>query len=112
MRLKLLKNRVATMQPRIQAPAHQHGSPGKRLTGRPLQRIRMQVLRDEPLCRHCSARGLVAVAVEVDHITPLHVGGTYDRSNLQGLCKPCHAIKTAGEGGSKVHARSSGTRAA
>jgi 5-methylcytosine-specific restriction endonuclease McrA len=28
---------------------------------------------------------------------PLHRGGTNDASNLQSLCKDCHAAKTAAE---------------
>ena len=30
----------------------------------------------------------------VDHIIPKAEGGTDDESNLQSLCKPCHAAKT------------------
>jgi 5-methylcytosine-specific restriction protein A len=33
----------------------------------------------------------------VDHIKPLAEGGTDDRANKQGICKPCHRKKTAGE---------------
>jgi 5-methylcytosine-specific restriction endonuclease McrA len=31
---------------------------------------------------------------EIDHIIPLEQGGTYDLSNLQGLCDSCHIFKT------------------
>src|SRR5262245_7342887 len=33
--------------------------------------VRAWVLKREPLCRACAQRGLVVVATEVDHITPL-----------------------------------------
>jgi 5-methylcytosine-specific restriction endonuclease McrA len=33
----------------------------------------------------------------VDHITPKAQGGTDDLSNLQSICDPCHAEKTARE---------------
>lgn len=33
----------------------------------------------------------------VDHITPLHFGGTNDRENLQCLCPNCHQEKTSKE---------------
>ena len=67
----------------------------ERTRGRTWERIRQRVLDADPLCRMCDAAGLVTAAQEVDHIVPLHRGGTDDPDNLQGLCKPCHAIKTA-----------------
>lgn len=43
----------------------------------------------------CKAKGRVTPATEVDHIVPLRQGGArLDRSNLQSLCRPCHAQKT------------------
>lgn len=41
------------------------------------------------------------MAVELDHIVPLFKGGADDDSNLQGLCSPCHAAKTAEDMGYK-----------
>lgn len=60
-----------------------HGTP--RTRGRTWQRIRLQVLAEEPLCRACQAADRVTAAAEVDHIKPLHHGGTDERSNLQQL---------------------------
>ena len=34
---------------------------------------------------------------ELDHVVPLIDGGSWDRSNLQTLCVPCHRAKTAVE---------------
>ena len=52
--------------------------------------MRRRVLREEPLCRACGERS----SVEVDHIVPLHRGGSLmDRANLQGLCVECHQSK-------------------
>ncbi len=34
---------------------------------------------------------------DLDHIVPMTQGGTEDRSNLQGLCRQCHALKTRRE---------------
>lgn len=69
----------------------------KRLRGRPGQRLRQQVKSEEPLCRECTAKGLVAATEEVDHIIPLADGGTNDRENMQGLCGACHRAKTQRE---------------
>lgn len=61
--------------------------------------MREQVLREEPLCRVCLAMNPPRYSpTEVaDHISPKAEGGTDDRENYQGLCKPCDVIKTARE---------------
>jgi 5-methylcytosine-specific restriction endonuclease McrA len=63
------------------------------------RRVRLQHLKDEPLCRHCASKGLVVAADMVDHIVPLTVNpdGKYDDSNLQSLCNACHGRKTMKE---------------
>ena len=60
------------------------------------QRLRAEVIQDEPLCRHCRLTGRHTPTVDVDHIRR-HDGDPlvfWDRRNLQGLCKRCHTIKT------------------
>lgn len=64
-------------------------------------RIRRKILDRDPLCVECVKRGRVSLAVEVDHIEPLHKGGTDDHDNLRGLCRQCHADITAEQNGSK-----------
>src|ERR1700726_583709 len=70
------------------------------------QRIRDKLLSRSPLCARC---GLVFAQI-MDHIVPAAVAveqarasgvypaspfaGYYLESNLQGLCRPCHGIKT------------------
>jgi 5-methylcytosine-specific restriction protein A len=68
-----------------------------RIRGSELDRIRREHFARAPLCVHCQARGLVRLAVELDHITPLWAGGRESSANRQGLCRECHAAKTAGE---------------
>ena len=58
-------------------------------------RLRIMVLRREPICRICGK----AEATEVDHIVTKARGGDDSYANLQGLCKPCHSRKTATEDG-------------
>ncbi len=63
--------------------------------------LRLDHLSREPLCRMCQQLGRVTAASMVDHITPIK--GREDPlrladSNLQSLCVPCHAIKTASDG--------------
>jgi 5-methylcytosine-specific restriction protein A len=64
------------------------------------QRLRVQVLREDPLCVMCSKReGCAGIATEVDHIKP-HRGDRalfYARQNLQSMCRSCHSQKTARE---------------
>ena len=61
------------------------------------QRLRRVVLTEEPLCRFCAGRGLVAAATEVDHIVPIARSPELRlvRANLRPLCRSCHAAHTA-----------------
>ncbi|MHA6905138.1 HNH endonuclease [Ralstonia syzygii subsp. celebesensis] len=61
------------------------------------RRLRESVLRDDPLCAECSRAGRVVIARLVDHIDGDATNN--ERSNLQGLCWPCHSAKTAREDG-------------
>lgn len=75
-------------------------SASKRGYGKRWQKERINHLVNEPLCRHCLAKGLIVLGNEVDHIIP-HKGKDslmWDTSNWQTLCKPCHSRKTATEG--------------
>jgi len=75
-----------------------HGSAGKRRTGRRGVEERERIhRRDNGLCQHCLARGIVMIGTEVDHITPLSAGGNDTDSNKQLLCSACHKAKTATE---------------
>lgn len=56
-------------------------------------RMRRQVLAEEPACPICWAP-----AEEVDHIVPLARGGDSSRPNLQALCRACHEGKTRKDG--------------
>ena len=76
-----------------------------RIRGRRLQRIRAQVLRDNPLCVMCKANGRVTLATQVDHIKALVNGGTDTADNRQGLCDECHRVKTAQDMGYKERAK-------
>jgi len=63
--------------------------------GRGWAGIRAKVLRDSAgVCAACKGDG----ACEVDHIVSRRMGGTNDYSNLQALCKRCHARKSSAEG--------------
>ena len=56
--------------------------------------LRRRVLFEQPICAHCNN----ALATDADHIQPIHHGGNpYARTNIQGLCHPCHSRKTRQE---------------
>ncbi|AGT09974.1 HNH nuclease [Paracoccus aminophilus JCM 7686] len=79
-----------------------HGQAGNRHErgyGAAWDRLRIAILeRDKRLCVLCIRSGRPVVAHSVDHIVPKSKGGTDDLDNLQSLCRPCHAAKTAREG--------------
>jgi 5-methylcytosine-specific restriction endonuclease McrA len=70
------------------------------------QRLRVQVIKEHPICDRCQ----LSISTIADHIVPAGVAivqaqesrlypadkyaGFYLKSNLQGLCAPCHRVKT------------------
>jgi 5-methylcytosine-specific restriction protein A len=88
---------VAWKHPKTSSSARGYGSAW--------QRLRAQVLGDEPLCRMCNKAGRLRLARELDHIKPKSHGGTDERANLQPLCVECHTLKTARDKGHTLRAR-------
>jgi len=66
-------------------------SAARRGYGRRWQRLRLVVLKRDPVCRACGREA----STDVDHILPKRAGGPDSLENLQGLCGPCHSRKTA-----------------
>lgn len=62
-------------------------------------RIRERFFKKFPLCVICLAAKpqRVSKSTELDHIIPLHLGGSDSDSNRQALCSDCHKAKTASE---------------
>ncbi len=48
-------------------------------------------------CCDCGVRIVGSIRPEFDHVTAIANGGRNAESNLQLLCKPCHAEKTKGD---------------
>ena len=65
-----------------------------RIRGRALQALRKRHLSADPLCVTCSAKGLVTIATQLDHITAIVNGGDNSDGNMQGLCDACHTTKS------------------
>lgn len=59
------------------------------------RKVRELKLATNPLCEECERQGYVMPGELIDHIVAKRNGGTDDLSNLQTLCRPCHAKKTA-----------------
>ena len=60
--------------------------------------LRLFIKLRDVLCKKCGHQ----VIKEIDHIVPARLwvaqgGDFFDKSNLQGLCKSCHSIKTRKE---------------
>ena len=73
----------------------------ERLRGRANQMRRAWYFANNPLCVHCKEKGIIEPAIELDHIIPLHKGGSDDEDNWQGLCVECHKVKTRQDLGQK-----------
>lgn len=67
--------------------------------GRAHDIMRSRILIEEPLCRICLAMGRprYTPSTIADHIVPKAEGGGDERENYQGVCLPCHKVKTAAE---------------
>lgn len=62
---------------------------------RSLRNYKIQI---NPLCESCERKGLTEPAREIDHIEAIKDGGkNLSLSNLQSLCRSCHASKSAKE---------------
>jgi 5-methylcytosine-specific restriction enzyme A len=51
--------------------------------------------RTNSLCEFCLKQGVTRLATVVNHIIPLHQGGSDEDENTENLCKPCDLIATA-----------------
>lgn len=69
----------------------------RRVTGRPLQRMRRKLFAQDPYCARCRAQGRMRLATIRDHIIPIEEGGPDIESNTQGLCRWCSDEKTQQE---------------
>jgi 5-methylcytosine-specific restriction protein A len=59
--------------------------------------------RDHGLCQRCKRLGKAGVLGDVvDHIVPLHLGGSDKGQNKELLCNSCHDAKTALEAGGRA----------
>jgi hypothetical protein len=59
------------------------------------KRLRFEILRrDNHACRYCGAKA-PDVALTVDHVVPVALGGTDDPSNLVTACRPCNTGKSS-----------------
>src|SRR5689334_17344662 len=72
--------------------------------GRPTldRTARERTLRKHPTCHcpgcpACTTRGCTKPSTEDDHVVPWFEGGTDADHNHQGMCSPCHSIKTKAE---------------
>lgn len=72
---------------------------GKTPDSRIPARVRVRVFQaQDGCCAVCRRKMAVAgEPFEVDHITPLVLGGENAEQNLRALCGPCHKAKTAGD---------------
>jgi 5-methylcytosine-specific restriction protein A len=76
-----------------------------RTRGRKWTAIREQIRAWNPYCVECLKNKVYKLFDEVDHIIPLHKGGTDDFSNLRGLCTEHHYQKTCKDQGKNYRSK-------
>jgi len=62
------------------------------------KKLRIEYLKQHPICEICEAKGKVSNIADVHHKTPISTANTkhgkqilgFDWSNLQSLCTACH----------------------
>lgn len=96
--------KLATLKPRVQtgiSPMASTWTNDKRIRGTTLQNIRKAHFAVHPLCVLCLAKNppVTRVAVELDHILALHLGGKDVAENRQSICSECHIEKSKLERG-------------
>ena len=70
---------------------HQRRPDSNQVYGRRWRTIRNLYIAAHPLCEQCLAAGRCVRAEEVHHVVPVAEGGSHADSNLQALCRSCHA---------------------
>lgn len=63
----------------------------------PWRKLRKTFIRENPLCHDCMVKGRYKPTREVHHIKKVkeYPSLRLVKSNLMGLCKSCHSIRTA-----------------
>ena len=111
-KLKMLKPRLKELQSRFPMVKTARTLKDKQadngrtlaLNGTAWRKLRAHVLAGEPLCRHCTAKGIgPVVATEVDHADNNPANNAPE--NLQPLCREHHSQKTARDQGHTVNER-------
>jgi len=100
------RRRGVTADPQDRA----RGSAASRGYGADHRRWRAAILRRDPLCVVCRARGRFTSATVADHIVPIchDASRRLDLANGRGVCAPCHAEITGrlrAEGINEPHPR-------
>ena len=68
--------------------------------------LRNYKIQLNPLCEICETKGLTEPGKEIDHIQAIRDNGAMlSLSNLQTLCKSCHARKSAQEREARKHTK-------
>ena len=97
--LKVLQHGQHLFEPEVQAPAPQiHKVTTRSTRHRPyISPLVKKRVAAQQKWRCASCQLLLDETYELDHFTPLFKGGSNDETNLQALCKRCHAMKSAME---------------
>lgn len=94
-------SRLQTVKPKLKLLDSSKARPvqaTKRPTGNSLYALMKSYSLNHPrICAECKRKGLVSYGDELDHIMPLHLGGSNAEQNLEWLCREHHLEKSKSE---------------
>lgn len=88
----MLEPRIKTLSSRSLRDKQQSNGRTLALNGAAWAKLRRLVLSEQPLCAECERMGRITASRDVDHHDNDPTNN--ERSNLVGLCSPCHSEKT------------------
>lgn len=103
MKLQQLKSNLQPARARVTMMPDQRPDTVERKRGSAGVRDRDRIrARDCGLCQQCRREGKTRLGGPIDHIIPLHKGGSDNDTNKEVLCVPCHDAKTAREAAARA----------
>lgn len=84
-----IKRIILSLPEEVQKTFFEDFNGGVKIKKRSVENFKI-ILKNNPFCKRCGETD----RLEVDHITPIFLGGDNSLENLQVLCRSCHSFKS------------------